>query len=241
VWEPVGTVDAKISTHNAALTAHGGVLNLVNAHIGAGGAAHAVASALLAGFLPALSGDAATFLNGAGAWSVPNALPKYDDWRWAPTGKATGPNNPARTAINGASEEVWEFTNGKILHADGNQLPHDYKEGTDIIPHIHWCPSTTGTYTGTWTMKYVGWLSMANGEPIEVERTVTVSFNAAMTAFQNQSADFSAVIPGAGRKISSVIHASLTLTLTAGTSCFLNGWDGHYLVDGFGSSSPGTK
>ncbi len=165
----------------------------------------------------------------------------YDDFRWVGQGKATGPNNPARTGINGTGIEVWEFTTGKILHSDSNQLPHDYKEGTDIIPHLHWCPSTTGTYTGTWTMRYVDYLDAANGTALLAQKTITISFNAAMTAFQMQSADFSAVIAGAGRKISSMIHANLELTLTAGTSCFLNGWDGHYQKDRLGSVQPTSK
>lgn len=34
----------------------------------------------------------------------------YDDFRWVGHAKATGPNSPARTAINGTTIEVWEFT-----------------------------------------------------------------------------------------------------------------------------------
>jgi len=56
-----------------------------------------------------------------------------------------------------------------------------------------------------------------------------------------QSADFSAVITGANRKISSIICAKLTLTLTAGTSCFLAGLDAHYQMDRLGSRQITTK
>jgi hypothetical protein len=159
----------------------------------------------------------------------------YDDWRWSGLGKGTGPSNPTRSVMNGGTTEVWEFTSGKTLHSDGNQIPHDYKEGTDIVPHLHWCPSTTGTYTGTWTMKYQEYLSVANGTALSAERTITAAFNASLTAFQMRSQDFSAVLAGAGRTISSIVHCSLTLTLSAGTSCFLNGWDGHYEKDALGS------
>ena len=165
----------------------------------------------------------------------------FDDWRWVGVAKATSPTNPARTLINGYSMEVWEFTNGKTLHSDGNQMPHDYKEGTEIVPHLHWSPSTTETYTGTWTMKWCEYLTVANGTALSSEYTATVAFNSAMTAFQMQSADFSANMVGTNRKISSIAHMSLTLALSAGTSCFLHGWDGHYIKDRLGSKQITAK
>jgi hypothetical protein len=143
--------------------------------------------------------------------------------------------------MGGGTTEVWEFANAKILHSDGNQLPHDYEEGSDIIPHLHWAPSTTATYTGTWTMRYIDYLTVGNGAALQAQKTITITFNSAMTALQMQTADFSAVIAGAGRGISSIIHCSLELTLTAGTSCFLNGWDGHYKKNTLGSRTATAK
>lgn len=165
----------------------------------------------------------------------------WDDWRWVGLGKGTGVNNPARTPINGYECEVWEFANGKLLHCDGNQIPHDYEEGTDITAHIHWVPSTTGLYTGTWTLKYSGWLDAATGTAMSAETTITAAFNASMTAFQMQSQNFSAVIAGAGRKISSMLNISLSLSLTSGASCFLVGFDGHYKKDRLGSKQITSK
>jgi len=165
----------------------------------------------------------------------------WDDWRWVGQGKGTGASAPARTGINGFTCEVWEFTDGKLLHCDGCQIPHDYEEGTNITAHIHWCPSTSATYTGTWTLKYSGWLDLATGSAMSAETTITAAFNASMTAFQMQSQDFSAVISGTGRKISSILNISLSLAFSAGTSCFMVGFDGHYRKDRLGSKNITSK
>jgi hypothetical protein len=160
----------------------------------------------------------------------------YDDWRWAGLGKGTGPSNPARTVLPGGTTECWEFANAKTLHSDGNQIPHDYKEGTDIVPHIHWMFPTAGNYVGTWTMRYQFLLSVANGTILPDEVTVTAAFNkTGALARECMSMDFNANIAGAGAKISAILHANLTLTLTTGTSLFLHGWDGHYEKDAPGS------
>jgi hypothetical protein len=169
------------------------------------------------------------------------AAAPYDDWRWVGAGKGTGPSNPARTVLPGTGIEVWEFANGKTLHADGNQIPHDYAEGTDIIPHLHFMPTTTARYTGVWTMTFRDLLDMSNGAVLQALTTLTIPFDADMVALTNVSANFSGVIPGLNRKISSIMHANLSLSLTAGASFFLNGWDGHYLKNTFGSVTATSK
>ena len=165
----------------------------------------------------------------------------YDDWRW--TGSAAAPStNPADLAeVNGSDVFAWRFTNGETLMFPDQQLPHDYKEGTDLFPHLHWCPSTTATYTGTWTLEYVDWLDAASGSAIQAKKTITAAFSASLTAYQMQSQLFSDVLTGTNRKISSIVHAKLTLTLSAGTSCFLLGLDAHYQKDRLGSTSPIAK
>jgi hypothetical protein len=165
----------------------------------------------------------------------------YDDWRW--TGSAAAPpTGPADLAeINGSGIYGWRFTNGEALFFPDQQLPHDYAEGTDVIPHLHWAPSTTATYTGTWTLEIIDYLSAAPNAALQAKTTLTLAFDAAMTAYQMQTANFSAVLTGTNRKISSILHARLSLALSAGTSCFLNGLDAHYQKDRFGSVSATSK
>lgn len=73
VWDPAGAAAAAVGSHNSDAAAHGGVSNLVSAHVGAGGTAHALAAVGLRGFMPALSGDSATYLDGNGGFSTPQA------------------------------------------------------------------------------------------------------------------------------------------------------------------------
>jgi hypothetical protein len=169
----------------------------------------------------------------------------YDDWRWAGMGKGTGPSNPTRSALPGGTTECWDFANAKTLHSDGNQIPHDYKEGTDIIPHLHYMIPTSGNYAGTWTMKYQLLPTVANDTLLPDEVTITIPFtHTGAVARQCKTASFSANISGtspATVRVSAIMHANLTLTLTTGSSLFLHGWDGHYLKDRLGSRTETAK
>jgi hypothetical protein len=160
----------------------------------------------------------------------------WDDWRWA--GNAVNPPgapSPAVLTEIATGEWAWLFTNNNTMAFPDQQIPHDYAEGTDIVPHIHWTPTTTATYTGTWTAVITDWLSAANGSAKQAQTTITAAFNAAMTAGQMQSQDFSANLTGTNRKISSMATITLSLALSAGTGCALRGFDGHYRKDRLGS------
>ncbi len=160
----------------------------------------------------------------------------YGDWRWAGSAGAP-PSSPAALAdVNGTGILAWEFTNGESLHFPDQQLPHNYSEGTVLTPHLHWMPSTSATYTGTWTLEVIYHLSNVTGAALSAKETTTIAFNSAMTAWQMQTANFSATLTGTNRKISSILHARLSLALSAGTSCFLNGLDAHYEIDRLGSA-----
>jgi hypothetical protein len=165
----------------------------------------------------------------------------YDDWNLIGFARPTGASDPVFSDINGSGIYNWVFTNGKELHVPGAQLPHAYKEGSVLVPHIHWCPTTTATYTGTWTLTMIDWLTVANGTALNGVTTVTAAFNAAMTAHQIQSQDFSATITGTNRKVSSIAMFKLSLALSAGAGCVLAGLDCHILKDSIGSDAINTK
>jgi len=44
-----------------------------------------------------------------------------------------------------ASKEAVHFT---------VQIPHGYKLGTDLCPHVHWCPTTTNAGSVLWELEY---------------------------------------------------------------------------------------
>jgi hypothetical protein len=167
----------------------------------------------------------------------------WNDWRWGGTAvNPTGAPSPAPlNQIGATGTYAYEFTSGDTKSFHDLQLPHDYKEGTDLIPHIHFMPSTTATYTGTWSLTYVEWLGAYTTAPMVGPTTITASFNSSVTQYQMQTVNFSSVLSGTGRQISSIIHATLSLSLTSGTSVFLNGLDAHYQIDRLGSVNPTSK
>lgn len=165
----------------------------------------------------------------------------YDDWNMIGFARPIGSSDPSFSNINSSGIYGWVFTNGKELHFPGVQLPHSYKEGSSLIPHIHWAPTTTATYTGTWTLDMIDWLSVQSGAALNSVTTVTAAFNSSVTAHQIQSQDFSAAFTGTNRKVSSIGLFRLSLSLSAGTSCVLAGLDCHILKDSIGSISANTK
>jgi hypothetical protein len=165
----------------------------------------------------------------------------YDDWPLIGFVQTAGSSDAAFSSLNGTAIKVWTFTNGKELFFPGAQITHGYKEGSVLTPHIHWCPTTTATYTGTWTLEYSEWLSVATGTSLSGVTTLTAAFNSAMTAFQMQSQDFSSTMTGTNRKISCINQFRLSLSLSAGTSCVLAGLDAHFLRDSLGSDAITSK
>jgi hypothetical protein len=166
----------------------------------------------------------------------------YDDWRWAGSGvNPPGAASPATLSEIATNQWGWVFVNNNVMIFPDQQIPHDYAEGTEIVPHIHFASTTSATYTGTWTLVITDWLSVADGSARQAQQTVTAAFNKAMTAHQAQLLNFSANMPGAGRLISSCATFYLSLALSAGTSLYLLGLDGHYQKDALGSRQITSK
>lgn len=68
------------------------------------------------------------------------------------------------TAASAPGNVTISSTNIVLRGFDGNvtteqlygvvEIPHSYKEGTNIIPHIHWMPSTSSASNVKWQMEY---------------------------------------------------------------------------------------
>ncbi len=166
----------------------------------------------------------------------------YDDWRWAGSGvNPAGAASPAVLTEISTNQWCWLFTNTNNMAFPDQQIPHDYVEGTAVQPHIHWAPTTTDTYTGTWTLVITDWLNPDTGAARQAQTTLTAAFNSAMTAHQQQRQDFSSTLTGVDRKISSCCTMLLTLALSAGTGCYLLGLDAHYQKNSIGSRQISAK
>ena len=162
------------------------------------------------------------------------------------------------TLDNGSSAAVLDYLNGssgpQIWYFRGNgtdeamsftvQLPHGWKEGSTIHPHIHWIPKSTGTGDVEWNFEY----SWANYDPVtpQVFPAITTSTVVASGPFTAKAHSITSLttgntgIDGTGKKISSILicriwrnssRANDTYNADAGV-LFV---DFHIQVDGYGS------
>ena len=120
------------------------------------------------------------------------------------------------------------------------QLPHSYKEGTDIYPHIHWSPTTASGGFVKWGLEY----TWTNINDAFAETTVIVTDDTADgTAIKHQVVGYP-TISGAGMKISSMLMCRLFRRAPEDTyphdAAFLE-FDIHFEINSPGSREPFIK
>lgn len=84
------------------------------------------------------------------------------------------------------------------------QLPHSYKEGSDIYPHVHWFPTDGNTGNVVWKLEY----SWANYTDIIPSPTTISATDAALGQYRHSIAQFPGIV-GTGKKISSMLCCRL--------------------------------
>lgn len=98
------------------------------------------------------------------------------------------------------------------------QIPHTYKEGSDVTPHIHWTPEDNGAGNVRWVLTH----SWANtGAAFPAETTDTQVFACDTVTDKHQLDDFT-VISGAGKTISSMILCSIQREDSDGSDTYDN-------------------
>ena len=158
------------------------------------------------------------------------------------------------TAINPAgapSAMVFDTANiGFIAGPSGTsviaiiaQLPHAWKEGSNIYPHIHWMPTDTDDKNVYWRMEYK-WVNVRDVEPA-LWTTVNIQSAAAGAAMTHQLSSFGA-IAGTGKTISSILTIKISriggdaLDTYTGDA-LLKEFDIHYEIDANGSKTELSK
>lgn len=148
--------------------------------------------------------------------------------------------------------QIWYFRNNSGVESMSFtvQLPHSWKEGTTIYPHIHWTPKSTASGNVEWNFEY----SWANYEPATPElfpaiSSTTVVSTGPFTANTHlitplTSGDLG--IAGTGKKVSSILICRLwrnssNAADTYGGNAGLLFMDFHILVDGYGSVNKYSK
>lgn len=115
---------------------------------------------------------------------------------------STGANVPSIIAVNGATKiKVRAFNGIGTVNelGEGCEILHDYKEGSDIQPHIHWAATTADAGNVKWNLAYM-WVNrdgVYTGETI-----INVTVAASGVAWKEQRTNFPA-ISGTGKHIGS--------------------------------------
>ena len=170
----------------------------------------------------------------------------WDDLR-AP---ATGINPPGAV-----SDPDIDTTTGHLLFADNStetvaiffQFPHNYAEGTDITPHVHWIKQ--GANPVVWQLEYI-WYNIA-GEYTGSYTTITTSgaspdYGDVSPAVEVHTISFFERIAGTGKTISSMFECKLSRLggdagdTYSGDARFVE-FDLHYLKLGHGSEGAGAR
>lgn len=122
------------------------------------------------------------------------------------------------------------------------QLPHAWKEGSAIRPHLHWCGDNANAGNVYWSFEY-SCISINGTFP---SSTTSEVLDANTGSLQHNIVSFDE-IDMTGKKISSMIVCRLTRRSTSqatdtynGNACFLE-FDFHYQTDGTGSQAELTK
>ena len=144
----------------------------------------------------------------------------------------------------GATFKVYKFKINDEVHFTC-QIPHNYKEGSDLKPHLHWTPCDRGNEENGNT---VGWkidYSWANADATFAS-SATVDLSDACSGIDDQHEQTdSGTITGTNKNISGLLQIRLYRSdtnaddtwvgVTAALSPAILEFDLHYEIDGFGS------
>lgn len=186
-------------------------------------------------------------IDSEGRLTLEGAATVYDDLRVPMTStKLGGSKDPgfAQVRNTDSSQGVFAHLFDKATEEElyfSVQLPHAWKEESDIEPHVHWMPTDTGTGSVVWGLEYV-W---ANMDDAFGNTTITTASDAgAGTAYTHQYCSLGE-IDGDGFSASSMILCRVyrdagNAADTYDADAALLEIDFHYEIDKLGDSSLGS-
>lgn len=137
---------------------------------------------------------------------------------------------------------AWSFSNVQEQELFFTaQLPHYYKQGSDLHPHVHWSPSDAGAGNAVWGLEYT--IQNHFAAPFPLTTLLTVAQAAGGIAFAHQVAVLP-VIAGSALTISALIVGRLFRSLAGNTyasPAFGHEIDFHFQIDNIGSNLQFSK
>jgi hypothetical protein len=126
------------------------------------------------------------------------------------------------------------------------QFNHDYAEGTDIAPHIHWVSdqaSDQGTNTLRFSMSYM-WANIGDQFPASLTTVSTAAHTVLGADVRKHMITSFGTVTGTGKKISSIFLARVYRNDPGSSpsgNYFIIGMDPHYQVNSAGSNFETSK
>lgn len=165
----------------------------------------------------------------------------WNDLRTPVTAIKLGSTNPP-SWVAFQSSEVLSFSDQAIegdeeLVAFAVQLPHNYKEGTNITPHIHWAAADTSAGNVIWKFSY----SWANQDVNFPNPTITTCVAANIATANCHIYTALTTMNGVGKTLSSMVLCSLRRNSSDANdtynsqNAYLLEVDFHYQLDTLGS------
>jgi len=155
-------------------------------------------------------------------------------------------NAPTQTPYKGGI--TLAFADTGVLNQEEDiyftaQIPHSYKEGSDIDVHIHWTPEDNTAGNVYWTFSH-SWSSIGGTFPAATEINVATACD---TVTDKHQMDDLVTLDGTGKTISSILicrltrHSSNALDTYDGKEPYLHEIDFHYEKDTVGSRTESAK
>ena len=174
---------------------------------------------------------------------------RWEDLQVATQSMNRGPNTTPPSYVklkdNGAFTGVYTWAFNELKEEElffQVQMPHSWKEGSDIYPHVHF---TTPTQTATdiaWGLEYI-W---TNFYDVMAANTSLIGAKVNTPIAYTHSKLNLPTISGTGKKLSSILCCRLFRDASEETNgyfgqVFLLGFDFHILIDSIGSVSAVSK
>lgn len=105
------------------------------------------------------------------------------DENFNPSTARVGASIPDLINLDSSNILISAFDGLSTLEAvhDHRELNHNYKEGTDLSFHIHWCPTTAGAGNVKWNLEY--YITARNGSGTKATGTLSVVVATSGTAW----------------------------------------------------------
>lgn len=164
--------------------------------------------------------------------------------------KLGGANPASEQAYRGGLVASFSTSSDNYLYFTF-QLPHRYKEGTDVEFHIHWTIPTSGSGVGAENVQWIFTSSAASPKfsswetfPVETTHTA-VTVDVQNNAVNEHLVTEIATITGSGFDISECIicslHRNVGVANDYGHAAYMVSLDLHYQIDTIGSRQEWTK